>query len=185
MSAVVAVVAAILKTLVRDWRAWAAAVIGGLMLHGWVLSAQLDAARKTSAAREETVAALRGRLATAEAGRLAAQAGKSRAEAALGEYARATFDAFNAQVEASRQMAAQLAEANRRLNAAQQEIARADGSLRLDDPLPRGLRDALACAGGDAGACAGATQTDPAGVPSGAAEPAGPARAAARGDDGA
>jgi len=162
--------ASFLKGLVFDWRAWAVAAIGGLALTLWIVTGERDRAVTTSDERRQTVEDLRGQLATAEAGRSAAQAGKARAEQALGDYARETFVTFSAQAEASRLMAAQLAETNRRLTAAQQEIARADGSLRLDDPLPRGVRDALACTGGDTRACAPAAAADPGRVPAGAAE---------------
>ncbi|QQQ17764.1 hypothetical protein JIP62_10510 [Brevundimonas vitis] len=144
-----------------DWRAWAVAGVAGLALSLWVVTVERDHAR-------EKADDLAADLTKAEAGWLAARAGKKKAEDALADYARTSALTFQAQAEASRAMAAEIEQLNRRVRAAHQEIARADGSLRLDDPLPRGVRDGLACAGGDAVACAAA----PAGrVPSGTAEP--------------
>lgn len=172
----------LLKTAL-DWRVWAAAIVGGLALSLWVATVERDRARDQAGNLAGDIAQLRKDVAAAETAQRTALADKQTAEKALSDYAQASTAAFQKQAEESARSAAQLAELNRRVRAANQEIARADGSLRLDDPLPRGVRDNLACAGGDSSACAAAA--DSGRVPGRAAEPAPPARAAAGGPDGA
>ncbi len=159
-----------LLKLALDWRTWLAVVALGLAVALAVTSAQRDAQTTKAEAAVATADRLGRDLRTAEAQRRAALSAKAKAETALTDYAATSVITFQKQAEESARMSAQLAELNRRVRAAQQEIARADGSLRLDDPLPRGVRDGLACAGGDDRACAAATAPAAGRVPGGAAD---------------
>lgn len=176
--------AAIVKTSL-DWRAWMAALVIGLALSLWVVTAERDRAGDRIEALNGDVVDLHRDLSAANAAKASEQRAKLKAEGELSAYAQTTLSNFQKQAEESARMSAQLAELNRRVRAAQQEIARADGSLRLDDPLPRSVRDSLACAGGDERACPAATAAPAGGMPGGAADPAGPAVPVARGRVGA
>lgn len=167
-----------------SWKAWALAALAGLALHSWVVTGERDRAHERVGQLEQRVEGLAKDVSLAEAGRVQALTDKAAAEEALATYNEAAITAFQQQAEASRRMAAEVAQLKRRLDAANQEIADADPSLRLDDPLPVSLRDALACAGGDAAACA-ATSADPGRMPVGADGAPGPADAAPADADGA
>lgn len=180
--------AKVLGTIIKsslDWRAWLAAIVAGLALSLWVVSGERDRANERVEALAGDVRGLRNDLTAANTAKAGALNDKASAEAALSAYAQVTTATFQAQAEESARMSAQLAELNRRVRAANQEIARADGSLRLDDPLPRGVRDSLACAGGDERACASAAAPAAGGMPGGAADPGASARPAAGGHVGA
>ena len=164
--------------LALNWRTWAALGAAALLAMLLVTWDQRDKAEALAARRAETIPTLTQQKGAAEQQLAAAQQAQRRAETALGDFSNTAIANFQTQAEESARMSAQLAELNRRVRAAQQEIARADGSLRLDDPMPRGLRNALACAGGDAVACVPAPQAPAGVVPSRAADaglPAGPA----------
>jgi hypothetical protein len=176
--------AAVIKTAL-DWRAWAVAATAGLALTLWVVTVERDRASDRANGLADDVADLRRDLTTANAAKAGALKDKVAAEKGLADYARVSATTFQAQAEESARMSAQLAELNRRVRAANQEIARADGSLRLDDPLPRGVRDSLACAGGDERACAPAAAAPAGRMPGGAADAGAPAGSAARGRIGA
>lgn len=170
-------IASMITGLVFDWRAWAVAIIAGLAINSWALSTQLDRAVERDAARAQRVEDLTKDVSLAEAAAARAALDKAAAEEALANYSEAAIVAFQQQAEASRRMAAEVAQLKRRVDVANQEIADADPSLRLDDPLPGGLRDALACAGGDLAACA-AAEADPGRVSVGTDDAPGPAAAA-------
>lgn len=159
----------------------------GLAASLWVSNTERGAAElraKTHAAAAEDLRADLGKR-TDELAQARAHAVAS--DARLTDFAAQTAQTFKDQAVASARMAAELAAVNRRLQAAQQEISRADAGLRLDDPLPRGVRDGLACAGGDAAACAGTggAAADPGGLSAGPADAASSAGPTARGGDGA
>ena len=176
-----------MKFSLVDLRGWALAVALGLAASLWVANTERGAA----VARADTLAAsvtdLRADLETrtAELGQARAHAVAS--DARLTDFAAQTAQTFKDQAVASARMAAELADVNRRLRAAQQEISRADAGLRLDDPLPSGVRDGLACAGGDTAACASASTApaDPGDLPAGPADAGRQPVVAARGGDGA
>lgn len=157
----------------------------GLAASLWVSNTERGAAVSRANQLAASVAELRADLDTRTGELGAARAHVTAAEARLTDYAAQTAQAFQDQAAASARMAAELADVNRRLRAAQQEISRADAGLRLDDPLPVGVRHGLACAGGDAAACAIAAPADSGDVPPRPADAAASARPAARGGDGA
>lgn len=165
--------------LALNWRTWAALAAAALLAMLLVTWDQRDRAEALAASRAETVATLTDQKAATEQQLAAALLAQRKAETALGDFSNTAIANFQTQAEESARMSAQLAELNRRVRAAQQEIARADGSLRLDDPMPRGLRDALACAGGDTAACVSAPQAPAGVVPGRAADPGRPAGPAA------
>lgn len=161
--------------LAFNWRTWAALGVVALLAMLLVTWDQRDRAQALAASRAETITSLGAEKTKVEQDLAAARVAQQRAETTLGDFSNTAIANFQTQAEESARMSAQLAELNRRVRAAQQEIARADGSLRLDDPMPRGLRDALACASGDAVACVPAPETAAGVVPSGAADATRPA----------
>lgn len=150
---------------ILDYRLWAAAGLAGLALSLWVASAERDAARADARAASRELAAERDTRRRVETERDGVRADLASAEADLTAYAAASAAAWRAQADASARMAARLDDIDRRARAASLEISRADSGLSLDDPLPRSLRDGLACAGGDERACAAAAPADPGGLP--------------------
>lgn len=173
-----------LRSLV-DARVWAVAIIGGLALSLWVAHAERGAAEAREAAVTAELKAVRRDLERAGTERDAARDDVAAVEAELKAYADQTTAAWRDQAAASARMAADLADINRRVRAASLEISRADSGLRLDDPLPVGLRHGLACAGGSERACRAASAADPGGVPGGTADPGPAPGRATGGDDGA
>lgn len=174
-----------MKVSLVDLRVWAVAAALGLAASLWVSNAERGAAVARADSLTEAVERLRTDLNTRTDELAQARAHAIASDARLTDFAAQSAQAFKDQADASARMAAELAAVNRRLRAAQQEISRADAGLRLDDPLPRVVRDGLACAGGDAAACAGgdAAPADPGDLSAGAADAARPAGTAARGDD--
>jgi hypothetical protein len=163
--------AALLRVL-GDWRAYAAALVLGLAVSAWVFSVERDRAEVQASAAQADAADLRDKLAVSEDGRRGAITARDQAEARLADYALKSAEAWREQAAASSRMATQLTETNRRLRAAQEEIARANPGLRLDDPLPGGVRDSIACAGTTQD-CDHATAADSGSVSSGASDAAG------------
>ena len=153
-----------MKFSLVDLRAWAVLLTLGMAASLWVSHAERGAAVARAEAAEAEVSELRPE-------RDQARAQAAAADVRLTDFAAETARAFQEQSAASARMAAELADVNRRLRAAQMEISRADPGLRLDDPLPRSLRDSLACARGALDACA-AAQADPAVLSPGAADAA-------------
>lgn len=174
-----------MKVSLVDFRVWALAAALGLAASLWVSNAEKGAAVARADSLAASVADLRTDLDTRTDELAQARAHATASDARLTDFAAQSAQAFKDQAAASARMAAELAAVNRRLRAAQQEISRADAGLRLDDPLPRGVRDGLACAGGDAAACASgdAAPAHPANVPAGPADAGRPAGTAARGND--
>lgn len=174
-----------MKFSLVDLRVWAVLLTLGLAASLWVSHAERGAAVARADSLAADVNELRGDLAARTDERDQARAHAVASDARLTDYAAQSAQAFKDQADASARMAAELAAVNRRLRAAQQEISRADAGLRLDDPLPRVVRDGLACAGGDAAACAGgdAVPADPRDLSPGAADGTSTTGAAARGDD--
>lgn len=174
-----------MKFSLVDFRVWALAAALGLAASLWVANTERGAAVARADGLAEAVERLRTDLDTRTDELAQARAHAVASDARLTDFAAQSAQAFKAQADASARMAAELAAVNRRLQAAQQEISRADAGLRLDDPLPRSVRDGLACAGGDPAACAGgdAAPADPADLSAGPADPSGPTGTAARGDD--
>lgn len=174
-----------MKFSLVDLRVWAVLLTLGLAASLWVSHAERGAAVARADAIAETATRLSEDLKARTDELAQARAHAAASDARLTDYAAETAQAFQQQAAASARMAAELADVNRRLRAAQQEISRADAGLRLDDPLPRVVRDGLACAGGDPAACAGgdAASADPGDLSAGVADAARPAGTAARGDD--
>ena len=170
-----------MKLSLLDVRVWLFAAVLGLATSLAIASAEKRAAVTTADAVSAELARTRDDLKKRDADYAQADARAQAAETRLTDYSAETAAIFDKQAQASAQMAAELADLKRRVRAASQEITRADPALRLDDPLPRGVRDGLACAGGDAAACVGPAAADPGRVSSGAAEPARPAVPAAGG----
>lgn len=168
MTEIAAAIGKLLIALVRDWRAWAIAIVAGLALTVWVVTVERDAARQVGSERSARIEQLEAEAEVAETARRSALAARDQAESILAEYAVASAAAWREQAAASTRMAAQLTETNRRLRAAQEEITRADPGLRLDDPLPDGVRDGIACAG-TPGTCEGSATADSRRVSAGAA----------------
>jgi hypothetical protein len=171
-------------TSLLSWRVWAVAGLAGLALHGFVVTRERDRANERAGQLSEQLQTVAKSAELIEANRAQAVRDRVAAEQALASYSDAALDAFENQAETARRLAVEVAQLRRRLDAANQEIADADPSLRLDDPLPDSLRDALACAGGDAAACATAS-AHPGGMPVGADGAPGPADAAPHDADGA
>lgn len=171
--------------LARSPWAWAVAAIAGLALSLWVVTVERDRARDQIEARDQRIDILAAELADLNGRLTTAQLDRESAEDALAIYAQETFAAFQAQAEAARRTAAELAELNRRVRAANLEISHADAGLRLDDPLPDGVRNALACAGGDERACAAAPAADSGRVPAAPDDAAVEPRRTSREPDGA
>jgi len=149
--------------LLRQPKVLAAIAFAGLAVALAVTRAELSAQRAKAQAAAAQAKTLAGQLGTAEVQR-------QKAEAALQSYAANSTAAWLAQAEAAKRTAATLEQINRRASAATQEIDHAAPGLRLDDPLPRSLRDAIACARGDARSCAAAPAAAPGGVSPGAAQ---------------
>lgn len=171
-----------MRLSLADLRVWAVLLTLGLAASLWVSNAERGAAVVRAKASAEKVEALTNDLDARTNERDQARAHAAAADARLTDFAADSARTLQEQAAASARMAAELADVNRRLRAAQQEISRAPSGLRLDDPLPRSLRDNLACARGATDACAGA-QTDSGLVPSRAADAAGTTGPAAGGDD--
>lgn len=170
-----------MKLSLLDLRVWLVAVVLGLAATLAIVTAERGAARTTAEALGSELDRTRTDLEQRTSEAAQAQARAKAAETRLTDYAAETAHTFQQQAEASARVAAELADLNRRVRAASQEITRADPALRLDDPLPRGVRDGLACAGGDDRACVPAAAADPVRVPAGAAKPARPTVPAAGG----
>lgn len=133
-----------MKLSLIDLRFWAVLLALGLAASLWVSNAERGAAVARADGLAAAVTTLNTDLDTRTDERDAARAHAVASDARLTDYAADSARAFQEQAAASARMAAELADVNRRLRAAQQEISRADAGLRLDDPLPRGLRDGLA-----------------------------------------
>lgn len=170
-----------MKLSLLDVRVWLVAAVLALTASLAIVSAEKRAATTTADATSAELERTRADLEKRDADYAQADARARAAETRLTDYSAETAAIFDKQAQASAQVAAELADLKRRVLAASQEITRADPALRLDDPLPRGVRDGLACAGGDAAACAGSAAADPGRVPAGAAEPARPTVPAAGG----
>ena len=172
-----------MKLSLVDLRVWGLFLVFGLAVALWAASVETRAAhdRIESLGRELTT--IREARDAATDQRDAARRGQTAAETRLTEYAAEAAVSFQAQADASARLAAEITTLNRRLDAARKEIDRADAGLRLDDPLPRGVRDGLACAGGDAAACADPGPADSSRLPAGPADQAGPAGLSAGDDD--
>ncbi|MFC5372875.1 hypothetical protein ACFPIF_09945 [Brevundimonas faecalis] len=171
-----------MKLSLVDLRIWPLVIAAGLAASLWVSHAERGAAVARADRAEADLVTARGAIVARDADLAQARAHVTAAEARLTDFAAETARNFHEQAAASARMAAELAETNRRLRAAQLEISRADSGLRLDDPLPRGLRDGLACARGAADACP-AAEADSGHVPGRAADAPGAAVAAAAGAD--
>lgn len=174
-----------MKLSLIDLRVWALFVVFGLAASLWVVSTEKGAAMARAKAAEVQLRDTRADLDARELDLVQARAAAERARENLGAFAEASIVAFEKQAADTARVAAELAELKRRVTATQQEISRADAGLRLDDPLPRGVRDGLACAGGDAAACTPAAATPPGVVPGGAVDAGRTAGAPARGAAGA
>lgn len=171
-----------MKLSLVDLRVWAVLLALGLAASLWVSNTERGAAVARADRLNADLVEARKALTTRDAELAQTRAHVVAAEARLTDFASEAARNFQQQAEASARMAAELAETNRRLRAAQQEINRAPSGLRLDDPLPGVLRDGLACARGDADACVDA-KTDSGVVPGRSAGAAQSTRTAAAGDD--
>lgn len=175
-----------MKLSLVDPRVWALFAVFGLAASLWVVSTEKDAALARARAAEVRVSDVQGDLDARELDLIQARAAADHARESLNAFAEASVAAFEKQAADTARVAAELAELKRRVAATQQEISRADAGLRLDDPLPRGVRDGLACAGGDAAACASAAPaTAPGVMPRDPADAGRAPGAAARGRSGA
>lgn len=164
-----------MKPIYLDIRFWAVLLTLGLAASLGISLAQKDAAVTRAEALAERVQSLDKNIVDLTAERNQALAHATASDARLTDFAAQTAAIHAEQAEASARMAAELSDVNRRLRAAQQEISRAPSGLGLDDPLPRSLRDSLACARGDTGACASSRpEAHPGVLPDGASEPATP-----------